>query len=75
MKQAKQNITLAVPSIIQEVAMSGFNPGVRIKSMVNITFLVPFQNGNTPLFAKLYFHDPAHGLEQQSINEVFLLRA
>ena len=68
LKQAKQyNNALAMASIgIKEVAMPGFNPGVRIQGKVSHYIAGPLpEQGRTPLFAQIYFHDPAHELENR----------
>ncbi|CAM4546646.1 unnamed protein product [Leuciscus chuanchicus] len=83
-KQAKQYINaLAMASIgIKEVAMPGFNPGVRIQGKVYHYIAGPLpEQGRTPLLAQIYFHTPAHELENRrahasnsDLNEDFLLR-
>ena len=84
-KEAKQyNNSLAMASIgVREVAIPGFNPGVRIQGKVYHYIASPLpEQGQMPLFAQIYFHDPAHEVEfrrnhasNSGLNEDFLLRA
>ena len=68
---------------IREVAIPGFNPGVRIQGKVYHYIASPIpEQGQVPLCAQIYFHDPAHEVEfrcnhasNSGLNEEFLLRA
>ena len=49
---------------IREVAIPGFNPCLRTQGKVYHYIASPLpERGQIPLFAQIYFHDPAHEVE------------
>ncbi len=65
-KQVKQyNNVLAMASIsVREIDMPVFNPGVCIQGKVYHCIEGPLpEQGRTPLFAQIYFHDGPNSLQ------------
>ncbi|XP_028301369.1 uncharacterized protein LOC114462606 [Gouania willdenowi] len=84
-KQAKQyNNALAMASIgIKEIAMPGFNPGVRIQGKVHHFIVCPLpEQGQWPNFLQLYYHEPSREMKlrrthasNNGLNKEFLFKA